>query len=428
MRRWWLSLIAIAGFFIGPANAADEIPFPDITCETTTTTGIGTVNLDGALTGGYLPFATQVTSGNSVFYNIVTGTGASRKVEVGKGVFTDAAPDTLTRVADWSTDGVGAELTLAGTSRVCIDVSGAYFNQGAGSGLNADFLDGISSASFVQTTLTLTGGTGIATIGDLSTNRTIDFAPTELNTLTFGSGTFTALTFDAGATDPTFTFASNSTTVSNSATFSLGTTAAFTTGTIELGAAADTTLSRPAAGRLAVEGVDVPTLAGTGLTATTNTFDCDTPSETAVGCIELATTAEAGAQTDTSRAVTPAGLAFKPESFVVAASDETTVITAATNKVRFRMPYAFTVTGVRCSLNVAQTGGSLFTVDINEAGTTIISTKLTFDNNETTTTTAVTPAVISDSALASDAEMSIDVDTVGTGSPAGLKCTLIGHQ
>jgi len=116
------------------------------------------------------------------------------------------------------------------------------------------------------------------------------------------------------------------------------------------------------------------------------------------------------------------------ESFVLAASDETTVITAATDKVTFRAPYGFTVTGVRCSLNVAQTSGSLFTVDINESGTTILSTKLTFDNNETTTTSAATAAVISDTAIANDAEVSIDVDTVGTGSPAGLKCAIIGHQ
>lgn len=146
MKRFWL--LASLLFFITPARAADEIPFPDISCETTATTGTGTISLAGALTGGYLPFATQVVSGNSVYYNIVTGTGASRKVEVGKGVFTDATPDTLTRVADWSTDGTGAELTLAGTSRVCIDVSGGFFNQGAGSGLNADLLDSTSSTSF----------------------------------------------------------------------------------------------------------------------------------------------------------------------------------------------------------------------------------------------------------------------------------------
>jgi hypothetical protein len=87
------------------------------------------------------------------------------------------------------------------------------------------------------------------------------------------------------------------------------------------------------------------------------------------------------------------------------------------------MPRAATLTAIRASLNVAQTGGGVFTVDINEGGTTILSTKLTFDNNEATTTTAATPAVISDSALADDAVITIDVDQVGTGSPTGLKVT-----
>jgi hypothetical protein len=115
-----------------------------------------------------------------------------------------------------------------------------------------------------------------------------------------------------------------------------------------------------------------------------------------------------------------------PRVIQVAASDETTAITAATNKVKFRMPYAMTLTAVRGSLSTAQASGSIFTVDINEAGTTILSTKLTIDNTELTSTTAVTAAVISDTALADDAEISIDVDQIGDGTGKGLKITLIG--
>lgn len=111
----------------------------------------------------------------------------------------------------------------------------------------------------------------------------------------------------------------------------------------------------------------------------------------------------------------------------LACSDETTALTTGTNKIRFRMPYAMTVTAVRASLSVAQTTGSLITVDINEGGTTILSTKLTFDNNEKTTTTAATPAVVSDTSLADDAEISVDIDQVGASTIAtGLKVTIIG--
>jgi hypothetical protein len=109
----------------------------------------------------------------------------------------------------------------------------------------------------------------------------------------------------------------------------------------------------------------------------------------------------------------------------VACSDETTAITAGTAKVTFRMPYAATLVGVRASLSTAQASGNIFTVDINEGGTSVLSTKLTIDNTEKTSTTAATPAVISDAALADDAEITIDVDQIGNGTAKGLKVTLI---
>lgn len=118
----------------------------------------------------------------------------------------------------------------------------------------------------------------------------------------------------------------------------------------------------------------------------------------------------------------------KVQSIILAASDETTALTAGVAKVTFRMPYAFTVTGVRASLTTAQTSGSLLTVDINEAGTSILSTKLTLDNTEDTSVTAATAAVISDASLADNAKITIDIDQVGDGSAKGLKVTLIGYQ
>jgi hypothetical protein len=116
------------------------------------------------------------------------------------------------------------------------------------------------------------------------------------------------------------------------------------------------------------------------------------------------------------------------ESIIVAASDETTALTTGTSKVTFRMPYAFTLAAVRASLTTAQTSGSIFTVDINDSGTTILSTKLTIDNTEKTSTTAATAPVISDTALADDAEITIDIDQVGDGTAKGLKITLIGTR
>ena len=114
-----------------------------------------------------------------------------------------------------------------------------------------------------------------------------------------------------------------------------------------------------------------------------------------------------------------------------AVGDETSAITSGTAKLTFRMPFAMTLTAVRASLSTAQGadgGGGIFTVDVNEAGSTILSTKLTIDNNEKTTATAATAAVISDTALADDAEMTVDVDQVGDGSAKGLKICLIGYR
>jgi hypothetical protein len=117
------------------------------------------------------------------------------------------------------------------------------------------------------------------------------------------------------------------------------------------------------------------------------------------------------------------------QSLVAACSDETTALTAGTSKVTFRNPYAvpFIVTAVKASLTTAQATGSIFTVDINEGGVSILSTKLTIDNTEKTSVTAATPPVISDSSIAADGEITVDIDQVGDGTAKGLKVYLIGH-
>lgn len=116
------------------------------------------------------------------------------------------------------------------------------------------------------------------------------------------------------------------------------------------------------------------------------------------------------------------------EAIGIACSDETTALTTGTGKVTFRMPYAFTLTEVRASVTTAPTGATI-TVDINESGTTILSTKLTIDVSEKTSETAAITPVISDSSLADDAEITIDIDQVGsTVAGAGLKVWLIGNR
>lgn len=109
-----------------------------------------------------------------------------------------------------------------------------------------------------------------------------------------------------------------------------------------------------------------------------------------------------------------------------AISDETTALTAGTSKLTARAPFAFTLTAVRATLTTASTSGTP-TFDINESGTSVLSTKLTIDATEKTSTTAATAAVISDSAIADDAELTFDIDASGTDA-AGAKLWLIGTR
>jgi hypothetical protein len=117
-----------------------------------------------------------------------------------------------------------------------------------------------------------------------------------------------------------------------------------------------------------------------------------------------------------------------PVEIQLAASDETTALTTGTAKMTFRMPHAMTLTAVRASLTTAQASGSIFTVDINQGGSSVLGTKLTIDNTEKTSTTAATAATITTSALTDDSEITIDIDQIGNGTATGLKITLIGTR
>jgi hypothetical protein len=90
-----------------------------------------------------------------------------------------------------------------------------------------------------------------------------------------------------------------------------------------------------------------------------------------------------------------------------------------------RMPYDFILREVRASVFTA---GTLVTVDIQESAVSILSTLLTVDAGEKTSTTAATPVVISDYELANDSEVLVNL-TVGEGeAPTDLKVYLIGYR
>lgn len=110
-----------------------------------------------------------------------------------------------------------------------------------------------------------------------------------------------------------------------------------------------------------------------------------------------------------------------PSYAIIACSDEITPFTASTDRARFRIPFAATLTGVRANVNTAPTGSAVI-IDINKNGSSILGTKLSIDVNETSSTTASSIATIINPVLASDDEISIDIDQVTTGA-TGLKVT-----
>jgi hypothetical protein len=107
-------------------------------------------------------------------------------------------------------------------------------------------------------------------------------------------------------------------------------------------------------------------------------------------------------------------------------SDVTTAITAGTAKISIPVPFGMTVTGIEVFVATPQTSGSIFTVDINKNGTSILSTKATIDNGENSSSTAATALVISDNSLPVGSVISVDVDQVGDGTAKQGSVTILG--
>ncbi len=112
-------------------------------------------------------------------------------------------------------------------------------------------------------------------------------------------------------------------------------------------------------------------------------------------------------------------------AFSFALSDETSAITIGT-KLTWRAPFACTITAVYAELTTTSSGAAP-QFDINNNGSTILSTKLTVDASETDSATAATPAVISNASLAARDRLTFDIDTAGTGA-VGAKITIVYTQ
>lgn len=123
---------------------------------------------------------------------------------------------------------------------------------------------------------------------------------------------------------------------------------------------------------------------------------------------------------------TPGGsgsAAIDAEVICVPLSDDTTALTTGAGKYTMRIPFACTIAAVRLSAITAPTGAAIL-VDVNEGGASIFSTRPSIAIGAKTSVGG-TPEVITDATLADDAEITFDIDQVGsTIAGAGLKAYL----
>lgn len=267
--------------------------------------------------------------------------------------------------------------------------------------------------------ITLTGSNGgNPTIGTSAGSLAISSAVAMASTLAVtGIATFTAA--------PVFSSGTASQTMELTAGKALTTVAI--TGTGNYVKATSPTLTTPTLGVATATSINKVAITAPASSATLTLADGSSLVTSGANSITLTSSGATNVTLPTSGTLAATtGANAAQEVICIAISDETTAITTGTAKVTFRMPYAFTLSAVRASLSTASSSGTP-TFDINEAGTTILSTKLTIDANEKTSTTAATAAVISDTALADDAEITIDIDTAGTGAK-GAKIYLIGRK
>lgn len=128
-----------------------------------------------------------------------------------------------------------------------------------------------------------------------------------------------------------------------------------------------------------------------------------------------------------------------PDIQCVALMDRTvllgTNIAVGTTKDSFYMPYGMVLNsvvdgGCYATLATAQAAGTLVTINVKVNGVSIFTTKLTFNNNQRTTRTAAAPAIYAAGGqiIPAGAEVTIDVDALGTALAKGLRVYLVGQR
>lgn len=109
-------------------------------------------------------------------------------------------------------------------------------------------------------------------------------------------------------------------------------------------------------------------------------------------------------------------------TITVALSDLTTNLTTGANKAYWDPPFPMTVLSVSAAVFEAPTGAAIV-IDVNEAGVSILSTKISIDDGEVRSADSATPPVISDSTVSG--RLTFDIDQVGsTNAGKGAQVTI----
>ena len=168
--------------------------------ETTTTSGVGTLSLDGAV-AGYQSFVSGIGSGNTTYYTIYDQT--AQVWEIGIGTVTSGSPDTLSRdTVLRNSSGGTSKINFAGNSAAVFCVYTAIKSVNLDSSGNVTPLGTISSGTWQGTTIGVGyGGTGVTTssgansvmLRDANQNVAVNRL-NQSNTDTTAAGGTTALT------------------------------------------------------------------------------------------------------------------------------------------------------------------------------------------------------------------------------------------
>lgn len=409
------NLTANRVFTLTTGDAARTLTMTGDASITGTNTGDQTITLTGDVTGtGTGSFAATIADnsvdgtdialgsdaqGDVMYYNgtdwvrLAAGTSGQFLQTQGAGAnplwAASAGSGTVTSVAQTFTGGLisvaGSPITTSGTLALTIaGTSGGipYFSSAAG---------WASSAALAANALVIGGGAGAAPATTATGTGVLTALGNTANAAggvatVDGTKTLTNTTFDTAGTGNSFSIN--------------GVAATANTGTGSVARATSPTFVTPVLGAATATSIN-----GAGITGT------------ATVTVSQATTLNRQSSTGL-----PVELSF-------ACSDETTAITTGTGKVTYRAPYAFTITAVRASVTTAPVGSTII-IDINDSGTSIMTTtKLSIDASEKTSTTAASAAAITDTAIADDAEIGIDFDQVGSSTAgAGVKVTILGYR